>query len=440
MMNKMKTVFWGFFSLDYKSIAEYLEQMAEKGWMIKKIGRLTAQFSQIEPQKIKFYVDIFPGKGCLDATDPELLDYRHLCEESGWHFITAQAHLQIYYAYEGENPVPIQTDEEIEHKIVQGTLLKNEMIGIAISFFATFILFMIAVDYDYTNLLSFSGVAMMFAFPLTVIVIGALGIYIFTWMIKARHCINKGLVIPKSKLKTARLRSKAFFGAYFLIALIWIVSILGDLLSGHSYAVAALLPLILGGGAGYLIRRYKLARKTISKKMIVIIGIMITAVVVVTTVITMSTAIMLMNKGDKLIEELPSQYPAITLNDIYEKSDVKIKVSRFYKSRSPIVPRHFDYYEIAGEKKGSIFTEYYSSINEYFAGIIFSGKLEDELRYGEIIGVKDAGWNVDEMVYIDDYKTLLLRKGKVVIFIEGDFDLRQQKMKDLVQIKLLDAE
>ncbi|MCG8485198.1 MAG: DUF2812 domain-containing protein, partial [Clostridia bacterium] len=310
-MNKTKTVFWGFFSLDYKCIAEYLEQMAEKGWMLKKLGRLTAQFTQIEPKKIKFYVDIFPGKGYLDPKDSELLEYRHLCEESGWHFVAAQAHIQIYYAHEDENPTPIQTDQEIEHKIVQSTLLKNEMIGLPISFSATIILLMIAVDYDYTNLLSFSGVAMMFASPLTVLVIGALGIHIFTWMIKARRCINKGLAIPKSKLKTARLRSKAFFGAYFLIALIWIGSILGDFFSGHSYAAVVLLPLIFGGGAGYLIKKYILKRKAMRKKIIVLISIIVAAVVVVTIPITMGTAMILMDRGDRQIEELPSQYSAI---------------------------------------------------------------------------------------------------------------------------------
>jgi len=30
MKNKTKRVFWGFFSLDYKAMGEYLEEMAEK--------------------------------------------------------------------------------------------------------------------------------------------------------------------------------------------------------------------------------------------------------------------------------------------------------------------------------------------------------------------------------------------------------------------------
>lgn len=34
-LSKTKRVFWGFFSLDYKAMGEYLEEMAENGWMLK---------------------------------------------------------------------------------------------------------------------------------------------------------------------------------------------------------------------------------------------------------------------------------------------------------------------------------------------------------------------------------------------------------------------
>lgn len=38
MKNKTKRVLWGFFLLDYKAMETYLEEMAEKGWMLEKIG------------------------------------------------------------------------------------------------------------------------------------------------------------------------------------------------------------------------------------------------------------------------------------------------------------------------------------------------------------------------------------------------------------------
>jgi len=71
MKNKVKWVLWGFFSLDYKAIGEYLEEMASKGWMLERVGRISAKFKDIEPQKLKFYVDVFKGGGPLTPEKTE---------------------------------------------------------------------------------------------------------------------------------------------------------------------------------------------------------------------------------------------------------------------------------------------------------------------------------------------------------------------------------
>src|SRR5690554_3634805 len=100
----------------------YLEEMAEKGWMLEKIGlqQQFAKFRAIEPQKLKFYVDVFKEGGPLTPEKTEESEvYRRLCEESGWKFITSQDYLQFFYAEEGSDPVPIQTDEAIEQEIVE---------------------------------------------------------------------------------------------------------------------------------------------------------------------------------------------------------------------------------------------------------------------------------------------------------------------------------
>ena len=82
--NKTKRVFWGFFPLDYKAMETYLEEMAGKGWMLEKVGRMTARFRAIEPQKLKFYVDVFKEEGPLTPErTKEAEEYRRLCRESG---------------------------------------------------------------------------------------------------------------------------------------------------------------------------------------------------------------------------------------------------------------------------------------------------------------------------------------------------------------------
>lgn len=103
--NKIKRAFWGFFSLDYKAVEIYLEEMAEKGWMLEEVGRITAKFKAIEPKKLKFYVDVFEGGGPLTPEITiEAVEYRNLCQESGWNFITSQDYLQFFYAEEDKKP------------------------------------------------------------------------------------------------------------------------------------------------------------------------------------------------------------------------------------------------------------------------------------------------------------------------------------------------
>lgn len=36
-----------------------MEEMAEKGWMIEKVGHYMAKFRAVEPKRLKFYVDVY---------------------------------------------------------------------------------------------------------------------------------------------------------------------------------------------------------------------------------------------------------------------------------------------------------------------------------------------------------------------------------------------
>jgi len=86
--------------------------------MPEKIGQHIAKFRAIEPQKLKFYVDVFiKGRTLTPDNNEELVEYRRLCQESGWTFITSQEYLQFFYADGDSEPVPIQADEEIEQII-----------------------------------------------------------------------------------------------------------------------------------------------------------------------------------------------------------------------------------------------------------------------------------------------------------------------------------
>lgn len=388
MKNKTKRVYWGFFSLDYKAIGEYLEEMAENGWMLEKVGRYTAKFRAIEPHKIKFYVDVFKEGGTLTPDDnKELVEYRNLCQESGWIFITSQGYLQFFYAAGDIEPVPIQTDEEIEQKIVEHTLLRNELRGILIfSIIAVYILFR-NIPVRYTNLLSFTGVTSTFLFPLLYIFNAVPAVYSIIWMIKARRNIKNGLSITKPTLKSARRRIIAFNGSVWIIVLIFVLSFIADAFSKPDIVLIAVLGpavgLIIGSGIRYLIKKNK-----VKKEDVIIYSVL--AIIAILIFLRVINSLVIQGKLDigkfenpYIVDSIPEGYPIIALKDITKESSQGIVSREFKMSMSPIVPEHYTYWEsdkINGNAK-SINIKYYKAINSYFADVIFNG-ITDKLEEG----------------------------------------------------------
>jgi len=242
MKNETKRVLWGFFSLDYKAMEDYLEEMAEKGWMPEKIGKNIAKFRAIESQKLKFYVDVFKKGGTLTSeNNEELVDYRKLCQESGWTFITSQEYLQFFYAEGDSELVPIQTDEEIEQKIVENTLLRRELSGTFIVLIASIFVLTISFPIKYSNLLSYVGITSTFLFPILFMFTAISAIYSIIWVITARRNIKNGLPITKPTLKSARRRIIIFNGSTWIIILVLALSIIVDAFFKPDRIILALL-------------------------------------------------------------------------------------------------------------------------------------------------------------------------------------------------------
>ena len=69
---------------DMKTLEQHFSSMAEKGWMIDKVGSFAHRFRAIEPGKKRFFVDFLPQITAFDYPENEdALDYRSYCEKSG---------------------------------------------------------------------------------------------------------------------------------------------------------------------------------------------------------------------------------------------------------------------------------------------------------------------------------------------------------------------
>ncbi len=446
MKSKTKRVFWGFFSLDYKAMAEYLEEMAEKGWMLEKVGRVTAKFRAIEPKKIKFSVDIFKKGGAFAPEDnEETSEYRKLCQESGWTFVTSQEYLQFFYAKEGSDPVPLQTDEEIEQKIIENTLLKRELIGVSLFLLVAVFALVRSFPVRYGNLLSFTGVASTFLFPILSIIVVIPALYGIVWMINARRRIKNGMTIKKPTLKSARRRIVAFSGIIWIIISIFAICFIVDaFFRPDDVLIAVLGPAVgisLGTGIRYFVKKGKIKGEK---------NVLLTVIVVAAMFFFISRAIpFIMEKSEEMynVDSFPERYPVVTMKEIPEYSEQGRSLTKEFKtSMSPVVPKHYTYWEhgeINGIKK-YMDIKYYEAINPYFSEIIFNGiidRIEKGIKWrgmtilDRTIVTDDEMkhlWNADNLALTEERDELIIRKGNIVLRLSGDIDFNDRQTRELI--------
>lgn len=110
---------------DLKAVEEFLEDMAEQGWMFVKQKGMFYYFKPCQPRKLHFAVDIF-DKATIFDTRPEAQtrEYIEYCRECGWNFLYTNGKFQIFYSEE-EEPVSIQTDDRIKLKLIHKYTLMN---------------------------------------------------------------------------------------------------------------------------------------------------------------------------------------------------------------------------------------------------------------------------------------------------------------------------
>lgn len=124
-MKNVKRCFFSFSFYDQQAIQATLENMAEKGWMLKKTGKYMWTYEKIEPKKLRFSVTYFPSASDFDSTptDDELtrIDY---CHQDGWVWVTNYGTMQIFYN-ENMEAVPIETEPVTQVENIRQSMKKD---------------------------------------------------------------------------------------------------------------------------------------------------------------------------------------------------------------------------------------------------------------------------------------------------------------------------
>ncbi len=113
-MKGQKHDFIPFSLYDRTGMAAHLEKRAAQGWLLDRVTAFGWYYRKMEPKKVHFAVTYYP-KNSEYAPEPseQQLTFRDFCAHSGWNLAAAFGPHQFYYNLK-EDPVPIQTDPQIE--------------------------------------------------------------------------------------------------------------------------------------------------------------------------------------------------------------------------------------------------------------------------------------------------------------------------------------
>lgn len=210
-MKEIKTRYFNFEPYECLAVEEYLEMMAKQGWLLDTINRPFFRFKKIEPQNLRFYVDI------PNVREDRLGDYIEYCRAAGWTYLDKLDSNFIFYAEDNDKTIDIHTDQNEKFRVVSKMSLSNIVLKI--------ILILMCAYWVYTCLFVMDDFLTSNLSIITFLAISVGGISstikvanFFIWRVKAKRSLTKNEFMPYNNYK--QLKRKNIFsnlGAFGLI-------------------------------------------------------------------------------------------------------------------------------------------------------------------------------------------------------------------------------
>ncbi len=208
---KRKTTFRLFVFREYETaaFAEYMEEMARKGWYLKTIYNSSILcFVRGEPKDLRFCAAVLPDSSQFDDPDREEAQrFREYCEEAGWKLQYGGTLWQVFYS-EKEDPLPIETDLKLQLEAQKNNSLSLGKWAATV-LLAALLPFQIRYDFEIPgrqlapNSSIISAVCMLLitlAFP-----VGMASV--FFWYRRAQRCLERGQPVPFPTLRRVKRRN-----------------------------------------------------------------------------------------------------------------------------------------------------------------------------------------------------------------------------------------
>ncbi|MCT4563177.1 MAG: DUF2812 domain-containing protein [Maledivibacter sp.] len=446
---------------DYKSLEVYFEEMAAKGYMLVegKKGKFT--FEKCEPKDLDFNVSLFYPHTMFDYPDEEKsMDFRELCESSGWTYCTSSQIYQIFYKDKKAVATPIHTDSSEEYKIIKNTFMKTEFISMIMMLIIIGTSLNSAIRMTYESL--FSNAMLITIITPVFLILAALSIYLpkLIWFIRNNAKAKKGedLYFASEKMVLINTIITWTLIAIFFISIIYFGS---NSLSNGMVLLIASIPTIISLIIGIYFRKKLRTKKRTRNKNIILFVITLVLAMGISLGLTIFMMISTIGKSDFGNDTLPDDISVLRLSDLGVVSDeLDIDV---YKDSSILVPFSIEYMEdLPGKHKPNqvdyIETHYIRCRNNNISNYIFKEyvkeKQERYQRYKQEyldVGAKDEAaemdnqiseinikaWNVEQGYFLDDEKsTVIIKKGDIIYVLRGDLDFSKEEIISICKEKL----
>ena len=153
---------------DRTTMQEYFEQKALEGWRLCKREMFSKWvFKRIEPQKLHYAITYLPqfaneDSFLLSKNKKEYLDF---CAEQGWQFACVYKNMVIFYNEE-EDPVPFETDPEVELASIHKSMMKRCLPTCIVAFVISVAIILILLLTDISSKVTAIGLAVLLIAPL----------------------------------------------------------------------------------------------------------------------------------------------------------------------------------------------------------------------------------------------------------------------------------
>lgn len=434
MSKDTKRTFFSFLPYECAAAEEYLELMAEKGWLLQSVKGMIYKFKKTEHKNIKYSVDVSNKVSIFGSKDSDVaLEYREYCKAAGWNYVCQIGKIQIFYAEEDKKTISIHTDEEEKFKSVFKASLYN--MGSQLLLTALFVLNLymqlVIGDTGYalaTNMGIFATVAMC-----SLILIYIIGFVKFLiWAIKVKAMLRKGKGMNYSNYKQVKRKNifRNIFGLIYLFILLKVLIFDNlDTTGFNIYFLVILMciPIIIT----IFVRKF-INKKRYSKN--INTGITIGIVIVSTYLVLILAVWPILFNNEDLPNKVPTQAVNLTFKDFgfIEKND-EGPFTIFDKS---IIAQRICY--SSGNDNNylsyTIFQSKYSLIIRFHENRLLSSIN----RYGTDLLAESTKLPNDIVVYSDSEKRnfVLVSEDKVVEIRKDFTEMSEDKFLNIVYKKL----